>query len=86
MRDLVQKNIKKNRIDSKETYEQVIEFSKDFIPEFLNKIEYYNEQRPILDLYSVEDEIQHALNRKVKLKSTGLLIILIRFSILLNKS
>ena len=75
MRNLVQKNIKKIRIDSKETYEQVIEFSKDFIPEFLNRIEYYNERRPILDLYSVEDEIQHALNRKVKLKSTGYLII-----------
>ena len=54
---------------------EVIKFSKEFIPEFTNKIEYYSGEQPILDLYSVEDDIQNSLNRMVKLKSAGYLII-----------
>ncbi|MEE9552043.1 MAG: ribonuclease E/G, partial [Gammaproteobacteria bacterium] len=75
MRDLVNSEIEKIRIDSKETYQRVMEFSKKFIPEFLDRIEYYPGEHPILDLYSVEDEIQKSLSRKVQLKSGGHLII-----------
>jgi ribonuclease G len=75
MRDLVHSEIEKVRIDSKETYQRVTEFSKHFIPELLTRIEYYTGSHPILDLYSVEDEIQRSLNRKVPLKSGGYLII-----------
>ena len=75
MRDLVHSEIEKVRIDSKETYRRVMDFSRHFIPEFLGRIEYYTGTHPILDLYSVEDEIQRSLNRKVQLKSGGYLII-----------
>ncbi len=75
MRDLVHGEIEKVRFDSKETYQRVMEFSKHFVPEFLGRIEYYTGIHPILDLYSVEDEIQRALNKKVQLKSGGYLII-----------
>lgn len=75
MRDLIHANIERVRIDSKETYKRVMEFSKNFIPEFLERIEYYKGEHPILDLYSVEDEIQRALGKKVQLKSGGHLII-----------
>jgi len=75
MRDLVHANIERVRIDSKETYKRVMEFSKKFIPEFLGRIEYYKGEHPILDLYSVEDEIQKALGKKVQLKSGGHIII-----------
>jgi ribonuclease G len=74
MRDLVHSEVEKIRIDSKETYQRVMEFSKHFIPEFLARIEYYTGDHPILDLYSVDDEIQRSLNRKVQLKSGGHLI------------
>jgi ribonuclease G len=75
MRDLVHPEIEKVRIDSRETYHRVIEFAKRFTPEFLTRIELYSGERPILDLYSVEDEIQKSLNRKVQLKSGGHLVI-----------
>ena len=38
-------------------------------------IEYYQGERPLFDLYGVEDEIQKALQRKVSLKSGGHLVI-----------
>lgn len=75
MRDLVHTEIEKVKIDSRETYQRVMEFSRQFIPEFLGRIEYYPGEHPILDLYSVEDEIQKSLGRKVQLKSGGYLII-----------
>jgi len=68
-------DIEKIRIDSKENYEKVVKFASKFIPELAPKIEYYPGERPIFDLYNIEDEIQKALNRKVELKSGGYLII-----------
>ncbi len=75
MRDLTHGEVEKIRIDSKETYKRVMEFSKHFIPDFLGRIEYYSGERPILDLYSIEDEMQKSLDRKVQLKSGGHLVI-----------
>jgi ribonuclease G len=68
-------DIEKIRIDSRENYEKVVKFASKFIPELAPKIEYYPGERPIFDLYNIEDEIQKALNRKVELKSGGYLII-----------
>ena len=75
MRDLVRTGIEKVRVDSRETHNRILEFTLEFMPELANRIEYYPGERPILDLYSVEDEIQKSLNRKVQLKSGGHLII-----------
>ena len=75
MRDLVRENVEKVRIDSRETYHRAREFAREFIPEVENCIEYYPGERPIFDLYSVEDEIKKALERKVPLKSGGYLVI-----------
>ncbi|GMR19726.1 MAG: ribonuclease G [Gammaproteobacteria bacterium] len=75
MRDLVKEDIEKIRIDSRETYHRAIEFAHEFIPEAESRIEYYPGERPIFDLYSVEDEIQKALDRRVLLKSGGYLIL-----------
>ena len=75
MRDLVRENVEKVRIDSRESYHKAHEFAREFIPEVENRIEYYPGERPIFDLYSVEDEIKKALERKVPLKSGGYLII-----------
>ncbi len=75
MRDIADSNIDAIRIDSKETYSKVIKFANKFIPELAPGIEYYPGERPIFDLYGVEDEIQRALQSKIKLKSGGYLII-----------
>ena len=46
-----------------------------YVPEVADRIEYYPGPRPLFELYSVEDEIQRALERKVPLKSGGYLVI-----------
>jgi ribonuclease G len=75
MRDQVDEDVEKVRIDSRENYEKVKKFATKFIPELASRIEYYPGERPIFDLYNIEDEIQKALARKVQLKSGGYLII-----------
>ena len=75
MRDLVSENVEKVRIDSRETFDKALSFAQDLIPEVVDRIEYYPGERPIFDLYSVEDEILRALSNKVPLKSGGYLVI-----------
>ncbi|MGQ7274345.1 ribonuclease G [Marinobacter sp. V034] len=75
IRDLIRPQTEKVRIDSRESHQRVIAFVEEFVTEFADKVEYYPGERPIFDLYSVEDEIQKALSRKVQLKSGGYVII-----------
>jgi len=75
LRDLVGPEVEKVRIDSYETWQRATQFVENFIPDTGVRIEYYPGERPIFDLYSVEDEIQKALERKVQLKSGGHLVI-----------
>ena len=75
MRDLGDTELEKIRIDSRETSEKVNKFVRKFIPNLAERIEHYPGERPIFDLYGVEDEIIKALQRKVQLKSGGYLII-----------
>ncbi|HSH43949.1 MAG TPA: ribonuclease G [Arenicellales bacterium] len=75
MRDLVRDNVEKVRIDSRENYQKAVKFARELIPEVVDRIEYYPGERPIFDLYSVEDEIQRSLDRQVPLKSGGYLVI-----------
>ncbi|MBE0438825.1 MAG: ribonuclease G [Gammaproteobacteria bacterium] len=74
LRDLVTPDIERIRIDSGETYRKAIKFAESFIPDSLPQIEHYKGERPLFDLFNVEDEIQKALERKVPLKSGGYLI------------
>lgn len=75
LRDLVNPRIEKIRIDSRETFQKVTQFVDELMPEIADRLEHYPGERPIFDLYGVEDEIQKALERKVLLKSGGYLII-----------
>jgi len=75
LRDMVAEDIASIKLDSRETFVNLQEFSKTFVPELFDKIELYAGERPIFDMHSVEEEIQKSLKRKVQLKSGGYLII-----------
>jgi ribonuclease G len=75
MRDLIKPGIEKIRIDDPRTCAEVMEFTQEFIPEIVEHIELYEGERPLFDLYGVDDEISRALSRSVRLKSGGNLVI-----------
>jgi ribonuclease G len=75
LRDQVKPHIEKVRIDSREVHARMVSFANKYAPEIATRIEHYPGERPLFDLYGVEDEIQRALSKKVPLKSGGYLII-----------
>jgi ribonuclease G len=75
LRDLMQDDIEKVRVDSRETWQRTLEFAQRFMPHLAERIEHYAGERPIFDLYGVEDEIGKALRKEVPLKSGGHLVI-----------
>ena len=75
LRDFADAHLDRIRVDSRLTYESLLEFTAEYIPEMTSKLEHYSGRQPIFDLFDVENEIQRALERKVELKSGGYLII-----------
>ncbi len=75
LRDFVHEETMRILVDSRETYQKMLEFGQDFTPNVAERIEHYHGERPLFDLYGVEDEIEKALARRVELKSGGYLII-----------
>ncbi|AOW77504.1 ribonuclease G [Colwellia sp. PAMC 20917] len=75
LRDFVGIDLERIRIDSKLTFEQLREFTEEFVPNLTPFLENYPGERPIFDLFDVENEIQRALHRRIELKSGGYLII-----------
>ena len=75
VRDLMRRDVEKVRIDSRETCDRTAGLRRQFMPELAERIEHYPGERPIFDLYGVEDEIQRALEKEVPLKSGGYLVI-----------
>ena len=75
VRDLSAQDTERIRIDSNEAFHRAIAFAEKFSPDLVPLIAHYPGERPILDMYSTEDEIQRALHRRVDLKSGGHLVI-----------
>ncbi|MCZ6559538.1 MAG: ribonuclease G [Gammaproteobacteria bacterium] len=75
LRDLLGDDMERIRVDSAGDLVEMKEFATTFIPELAPRIEEYTDERPIFDLYGIEDEIHRALGRTVPLKSGGYLVI-----------
>lgn len=75
LRDLLRADVERVRVDCTETFQRMKRFAGTFVPERAPVIEQYTGDRPILDLYNIEEEITRALEQKVQLKSGGYLII-----------
>ena len=65
----------KRKLDSRETTQRLHAFAQDYRLGFIDRIHHYSGERPLFDLYGIEDEIERALARRVPLKSGGYLII-----------
>ena len=75
LRDMVVEGTQSIRIDSREQFEKLKIFAAEFMPATLPKLQLYAGERPIFDLFSIDDDIAKALGRRVDLKSGGYLVI-----------
>ncbi|MFY9510987.1 MAG: ribonuclease G [Rubrivivax sp.] len=75
LRDLTTEATQTIRIDSQMQFDALKSFGDTYMPGARAKLDLYRGERPIFDLFGIEEEIQRALARRVDLKSGGYLIV-----------
>jgi len=75
LRDMVLENTQTIRIDSREQFEKLKVFALEFMPSTVAKLQLYSGERPIFDLFGIDEDIAKALGRRVDLKSGGYLVV-----------
>ena len=75
LRDLVCEATQSIRIDSKMQFDALQAFGRTYMPAAVGKLEHYRGERPIFDLFGIEEDVVRSLGRRVELKSGGYLVI-----------
>ena len=75
LRDMVVEGTQTIRIDSREQFEKLKAFAVEFMPATVPRLALYAGERPIFDLFNIDEDIAKALGRRVDLKSGGYLVI-----------
>ena len=75
VRDYFNEDVDMLMIDSKQEYEEVVDFVKIVSPELVDKIKQYTGKTPIFKAFNIEEEIKRLRSNRVNLHSGGYLII-----------
>lgn len=75
LRDFINDATARILVDSRETFQKMVAFARVYMDNVMERIDLYVGDRPLFDLYGVEEEIEKSLSRRVNLKSGGYLII-----------
>ena len=75
LRDQLSDDFAAIRVDSEEEYEAIVEFVNRIQPRMVKRVKLYTRDRPILESYGVQAEIDKAIKPRVWLKSGGYLVI-----------
>ncbi len=75
LRDLVNDTTERIIVDSHQTHAKLVEFAQRYTTKAVPILEHYQGERPLFDLFGVEEEIEKALARRVDLKSGGYIIV-----------
>ena len=75
LRDMVSEGTTAVRVDSRENHRKLDAFAQAYMPKLRARLQHYTGERPLFELYNVEQEIERALARRVDLKSGGTLVI-----------
>ncbi len=75
IRDYLRQDIGEVLIDKSSVYEEALEFVKQVIPQYQNKIKLYQDSVPLFNRFQIESQIETAFQREVKLPSGGSIVI-----------
>jgi ribonuclease G len=74
LRDMATESTQNIRIDSGAQFEALQSFGRTYMPALVGKLDLYRGERPIFDLFGIEEDVTKALARRIDLKSGGYLI------------
>jgi ribonuclease G len=75
MRDIFSAKVEQVTVDSRQVYNEMVEYLKGIAPELLDRIKLHEEPTPLFDKAEVEGEIRDLFKRRCDLPSGGYLII-----------
>jgi ribonuclease G len=75
IRDLFTDQVQKIIVDSRDHYEDIVNFTDTFLARKRDAVVLWEEDEPLLEAFGIEMEINRALDRKVWLKSGGYIVI-----------
>jgi Rne/Rng family ribonuclease len=75
LRDQLSDDFTAIRVDSEDEFQRIVEFVNRIAPRMVKRVKLYTRDEPILEAYSVQEEIDKALKPRVWLKSGGYLVI-----------
>ncbi|MFN8944958.1 MAG: ribonuclease E/G [Pseudobdellovibrionaceae bacterium] len=75
LRDLLSEDVTSVLVDDPDVHKKVTKFVQQLMPKYKQNILYYDDQKPLFDLYDIDIEISRSLDRKIWLKSGGYIVI-----------
>ena len=75
IRDYLRKDIGEVLFDTKESFDEAINFVRQVMPQYENRIKLYEDKLPLFNRYQIEAQIESAFEREVKLPSGGSVVI-----------
>ena len=75
IRDYLRKDIGEVLFDTDDSYKEAISFINQVMPQYENRIKLYTEKLPLFNRYQIENQIESAFEREVKLPSGGSVVI-----------
>ena len=74
IRDLLARNVDRVLVDSERQYRRILGWVRTTQPEFIDRIQLYNDPTPLFEAHGVDAAIRSTLNRRVDLPSGGYLL------------
>src|SRR6056297_2228258 len=71
IRDYLRDDIGQVLIDSTDAYQQACDFVGQVMPQYTNRIQYYDDPIPLFNRFQIESQIETAFQREVRLPSGG---------------
>lgn len=75
IRDYLRPDIVDVYLDTRDSFEKAQAYVQRIMPEYLNRIKFYQESLPLFNRYQIEGQIETAFEREVKLPSGGAIVI-----------
>ena len=75
IRDLFSEKVEQVTVDSKQVYNEILEYLQGIAPELADRVKLYEDQVPLFDKANIEHEIRDLFKRRCDLPSGGYLII-----------
>ncbi|MEO7647852.1 MAG: ribonuclease E/G, partial [Gemmatimonadaceae bacterium] len=75
VRDVFSAKVDSLTVDSRQVYNEIVEYLKGMSPELVERVKLYEDKIPLFDQMKIESEIRNLFKRRCELKSGGYIII-----------